>query len=319
MARYLSTMTSTSRIRTLRRSFVAVAVGAALFGTGIGGFNLASATVSSGDRPVFVPVNPCRLTDTRPSQAVGPRATPLGADETLTVTARGSNGECTGASAIPVDAVALSLNVTATNPTANTFLTLWGDGDDPGTSNLNPGPGQRPAPNAVVTPISGNGTFNVRNNLGSVNVIIDVNGYYVPHDHDDRYARIEALDDYATLDDLDGLASAADVPFVASGAVDMTTPSVTTLNAPAGVTAAVTSAGEGLYSLQLSGLANEIDGITQVTGVTNSIDGVRACSLDSSASTATTFTVAISCYGRDGNPSTDVVLRDASFHFVITG
>ena len=310
---------------------IGLAATLALGAVGLGGYNLASADVSSGDRPVFIPINPCRLTDTRPGDAVGPRTSPLGAGETITVAARGQNGECTGASAIPVDAVSLSLNVTATNPTSNTFITIWGDGADPGTSNLNPGVGLRPAPNAVTTPLSDTGTFNVRNNRGSVNVIIDVNGYFVPHDHDDRYAlaadlgdyALESdLDDYALTTDLDDFVTAADVPFVASGAVEVFAPnaSVTTLNAPAGVTAAVSRNGVGSYTVTLNGLPAAITGIVQVTPFTDLAEGVRACSLDgTSAFTASTFAVDIQCFGRDGSPAIDVIEHDASFHFLITG
>jgi hypothetical protein len=279
------------------------------------------------------------LTDTRPGQAVGPRTAPLGADETITVTASGANGECTGASAIPADAVSLSLNVTATGPTTSTFLTFWGDGEDPGTSNLNPAPGQPPTPNAVLTPLSDSGSFNVRNNRGSVNIIVDVNGYYVPHDHDDRYplitdlddyatltdlddyATVTDLDDYATLTDLDDYAALDDLPFMAGGAVEVVAPNatITTLNAPTGVSATVTREGVGDYTVELTGLTAAIDGVAQVTGFTNPILGVHACSLGAAAATTSTFTLSIQCIGRDMNPSTDVIPSDTSFHFLVTG
>lgn len=163
---------------------VAVTVGA----VGGVGLNRASADVSSGDRPVFVPVEPCRLADTRGgANNVGPRSAALTPAETLAITAHGANGKCTGAASIPTDAVALSLNVTALAATELTFLTFWGDGTNPGTANLNPAPGQPPIPNAVNTPLSAAGTFNVFNATGMVDVVIDVNGYYAHHDHDDRY------------------------------------------------------------------------------------------------------------------------------------
>jgi hypothetical protein len=165
---------------------VAVTVGAA----GVGGYSLVNADVSTGDRPVFVPTTPCRLADTRTApNTVGPKSSPLGVAEIATITAHGSNGECTGAAAIPSDAVALALNVTALGATEQTFLTFWGDGDNPGTANLNPAPGQPPIPNAVNTPLSDAGTFNVFNEKGNVNIVIDVNGYYAHHDHDDRYEK----------------------------------------------------------------------------------------------------------------------------------
>ena len=57
----------------------------------------------------------------------------------------------------------------------------------PVTSSLNPAPGQTPTPNAVTTPISPTGQFNVFNSAGTVGLLIDVVGYYVDHNHDDRY------------------------------------------------------------------------------------------------------------------------------------
>ena len=49
----------------------------------IGGVGLAQA---AGDRTasVFTPIEPCRLVDTRAATNVGPRSTPLGANETVT-------------------------------------------------------------------------------------------------------------------------------------------------------------------------------------------------------------------------------------------
>ncbi len=179
--------TTNSSIR-VRWAAIGAAVAVSLGAAGVGLHNVASADVSSGDRPIFVSITPCRLTDTRPApNTVGPRSGGLAAAETLTITARGENGRCTGTSMIPADAVALSLNVTALGATQQTFLALWGDGANPGTANLNPAPDQPPTPNAVNTPLSAAGTFNVFNERGNVNVVIDVNGYYASHNHDDRY------------------------------------------------------------------------------------------------------------------------------------
>jgi hypothetical protein len=165
------------------------AIGAAVAITlGAGGIGIVSATVSSGERAVFIAITPCRLADTRPDFQVGPKSTPLGAEATHTVSAHGTNGECTG---IPTDAVALSLNVTALDATAPTFLTIWATGATrPNSSSLNPSPGAPPIPNAVTTELSNSGQFDIFNKQGTVNVIVDINGYYADHNHDDRYVRI---------------------------------------------------------------------------------------------------------------------------------
>ena len=55
--------------------------------------------------PVFMSINPCRLVDTRSAAPVGPKTSPMGPAEIHTVTARGANGECTGPSSIPSNAI----------------------------------------------------------------------------------------------------------------------------------------------------------------------------------------------------------------------
>lgn len=152
----------------------------------------------------FVPVTACRLADTRPADQVGPNTT-LGSGTTKVFQATGSNGECV----IPTDAVGLSLNVTAVGATSQTFVTVWDDGDRPLASALNPSPGQPPVPNAVTTPLSGTGAFRVYNDQGSLNLIVDINGYYTKDSLQGLDARLSALETTGTpqavLDRLDAL------------------------------------------------------------------------------------------------------------------
>lgn len=126
----------------------------------------------------LVPIAPCRLADTRPGEGrVGTTGT-LSAKDTTTFQATGaSNGECTD---IPAEAVGVSLNVTALRATERTFITIWPSGELPNASSLNPDVGQPPAPNAVTTKLSDSGSFQVYNDVGSVDLIIDINGYLVP-------------------------------------------------------------------------------------------------------------------------------------------
>jgi hypothetical protein len=164
------------------------AIGAAVAVTlGAGGLGV-GATLSSGERTAYVAINPCRLADTRPEVGtnVGSRSTPLGADDTFVLTGTGEQGNCH--SAVPATATALSLNVTAVGPTSPTFLTLYPTGaEQPTTSNLNPVPGAPPTPNAVTVDLNDGGQFSVFNKFGTVDVIVDVVGFYEAHDHDDRY------------------------------------------------------------------------------------------------------------------------------------
>ena len=54
-------------------------------------------------------------------------------------------------------------------------------------------PGQPPAPNAVTTGLDPAGMFTMYNAFGTVDVIVDVNGYYEDHNHDDRYVQLDSM------------------------------------------------------------------------------------------------------------------------------
>ena len=163
------------------------AIGAAVAVTlGAGGIGLVSATSPAG-AVTFVPITPCRLFDTRPQFQVGDRATPLGAGEVHTLTATGDNGNCVG---IPATATAVSMNLTSTDATAPTFLTVWAaSAPQPTTSSMNPIPGSPATPNGVISALDDDGEFSIFNLAGSVHVFADINGYYTDHHHDDRYAQ----------------------------------------------------------------------------------------------------------------------------------
>jgi len=138
----------------------------------------------------FVAITPCRLADTRPAPDRVGTAGSLGIDDTQTFAVHGSNGECT----IPTDAVAVSLNVTAVGASEESFLTLWPGGAQPLVSSLNPAPGEPPTPNAVTVSLSAAGGFDLYNFVGTVNVVIDVNGYHTRASLVDIDARLAALE-----------------------------------------------------------------------------------------------------------------------------
>ena len=144
-----------------------------------------SATLDGGERAVFVPIAPCRLLDTRPAaDNVGPRSTPLGPGDVHVSPVRGTNGNCT----IPTDAVGVAMNVAIVNPSAASFLTVYpADAARPLAANLNWVAGQDPTPNAVVADLSADGRIAFYNLAGTVDLAVDVNGYFVDHTHDDRY------------------------------------------------------------------------------------------------------------------------------------
>jgi hypothetical protein len=122
---------------------------------------------ATGDE--YVATGPSRFVDSR----IG-KGGPLGAfgpGETRNVTIRGVSG-------VPVDATAVVANVTAVSASASTYLTVWPSGQPtPLASNLNVPPGDT-RPNLVVAKIGSDGKISVRNNLGTVQVVVDVVGYY---------------------------------------------------------------------------------------------------------------------------------------------
>ena len=71
-------------------------------------------------------------------------------------------------------------NVTAISPDAESFLTVWGDGDRPETSNLNLTPGRTTA-GLVVLPHMGS-TFSVYNHAGYVDLAVDFLGAVLPEE-----------------------------------------------------------------------------------------------------------------------------------------
>jgi len=161
------------------------AIGAAVAITlGGGGLWIAEAAGDS-DPSTFRSITPCRLADFRPSDNVGPKVSPLGPGETYTVDATGPSGNC----ALPASATAIVANVTAVGATQPTFVTLFpADATRPLSANLNPAPGEPPTPNLVTVGLDTDGEFSMFNRNGSVDLVIDVMGYYEVANFDDRYA-----------------------------------------------------------------------------------------------------------------------------------
>ena len=275
---------------------------------GAGGIGMVSATVTSGDRTVYVPITPCRIADTRPAYAVGSKTSPLGPAETYTINARGPQGQCN----LPSDAVGLALNVTAANATIASFLTFWGDGAQPNAANLNPQPGQPPTPNAVTTDLTDAGTFKVFNNKGTVDIIIDVNGYYADHNHDDRYYTKEQVYTRAQVDEL--LRGAPLGRVMARGVVFGNNPPNFSSDTFAldGLTLNISEIAAGRYQLQMSG-----GGLTDFATVQvlpfDFGGGRRTCSLATTSLSGGDYDASVNCYDAAG------ALTRTSFEFLIVG
>jgi hypothetical protein len=124
----------------------------------------------------FVPLTPVRIVDTRYGN--GGRFAPLGAAGTMTVTGSGIFD-------VPYPAAALMVGVVPV-PSASTpddFLTIYPSGARPNTSSVNFS-GGRLVPNGVImnlatAPSNGPETSQVYNAAGSVDVVLDLLGYFL--------------------------------------------------------------------------------------------------------------------------------------------
>ena len=120
----------------------------------------------------LTPLTPKRIIDSRPSTQVGPYSTKWGPGMARDVTVTG------GATTVPNGADSVVLNVTVTGGTTGSFLTIWPDGEaQPTASSINFNAGQT-IPNAVTTKVGAGGDIRIFNGAGSVNVIVDVVGYF---------------------------------------------------------------------------------------------------------------------------------------------
>jgi hypothetical protein len=147
-----------------------------------GGFGIAHAGGStpspSNVASSFTPITPCRVIDTRTGAPIGPHVGPFTAGETATLTMAGTNGNCT----IPNTATAIAANVTVLDGTVTSYLTMWPAdvATPPNASTNNWTGGSAPLPNQIDVKLSPIGQIKVRNDAGTVNVLIDIVGYYDP-------------------------------------------------------------------------------------------------------------------------------------------
>jgi hypothetical protein len=122
---------------------------------------------------VYFPTSPARILDSRDGTGVpGGNVGQLGSGHTLDL-------QVTGAGGVPANATAVVLNVTAADsPGPDSYLTVYPTGTSkPLASNLNFVAGQT-IPNLVIARIGAGGKVSLYNNVGSTNVIADVQGYF---------------------------------------------------------------------------------------------------------------------------------------------
>ncbi|MBJ7608074.1 MAG: hypothetical protein JF887_01400 [Candidatus Dormibacteraeota bacterium] len=122
---------------------------------------------------VYTPTAPFRLADTRAGSGRQLQGQSLGQGQSVNVQLVGVDG-------VPANATAAVLNVTTTNTSSGSYLTAYPGGTNPPlASNLNFTAGQTVA-NLVTVPIGANGGVGIFNQAGSADVIVDLEGYFVP-------------------------------------------------------------------------------------------------------------------------------------------
>ena len=138
-----------------------------------------SSFTATPDGSEFVAVDPVRIADTR--TGLGGHSGALGAGATMDLPVVGADVSGTGL-AVPANATAVVLNVTVTNPTTTSYLSVYpgpASSAPPLVSNLNYTAGFVVA-NAVTVQVPAGGDVVLRNAVGSTHVIVDIAGYYVP-------------------------------------------------------------------------------------------------------------------------------------------
>ena len=147
---------------------------------------ISTASDSSSRSLLYGPVTPYRAYDTR---SAGRH--PVGPGQTIQVRLM-TPGQ-----------YALTINLTATNPTAAGYLTAWPDGSPrPTVSNLNFVAGETIANRATVA-AGNNGVVDIYNAAGTVDVVVDGNGTFIDSSMG-TYASFQGIPPVRILDTRDG-------------------------------------------------------------------------------------------------------------------
>jgi hypothetical protein len=115
----------------------------------------------------FTAVGPIRLVDTRDGGAAAP-----GAGAVVVVPVRSMPG-------VPVDAIAASITIVATEARGPGFVTVWGDGAQPDTSALNVDRAAQTRANFAITPIGADGNIRLYTQAGT-HLVVDLTGVFRP-------------------------------------------------------------------------------------------------------------------------------------------
>jgi uncharacterized protein (DUF1501 family) len=126
---------------------------------------------TTGSTVGMQPLPLARLLDTR--DGTGGVLGALGPGQTADIQVIGAGG-------VPAGVTAVALNVTAVEPSAGSYLSIWPTGQPrPLASSVNMMPGQTVA-NMVLAQVGANGKVSVFNNSGSAHVVVDVLSAFTP-------------------------------------------------------------------------------------------------------------------------------------------
>ena len=155
-----------------------------------------SPSATPGAAGLYDPLVPARLLDTRDGTGAARGAVNGGYSVNLQVTGRGG---------VPATGVAaVVLNVTATDVSLPTYVTVWPEGTGrPLSSNLNPAAGQTVA-NRVIVRVGTGGRVDLFNAAGAANLVADVNGWYSDGSVAGTGSTFVGMSPYRILDTRDG-------------------------------------------------------------------------------------------------------------------
>ena len=175
----------------------------------------------------YHPTAPSRILDTRSGVGIGGTPNAIGPAGVIDL-------QVTGAAGVPAGAKAVALNVTATNASGPSHLTVWPKGSvQPDASNLNFSSGVS-VPNLVIAQLGTDGKVSIRNNQGTVHVVADVQGWY--SNTGDPGSRYVPIDPQRILDTREGL-GAPQAQVGADGVIELAVTGVA--NVPANAAAVV--------------------------------------------------------------------------------
>jgi hypothetical protein len=120
----------------------------------------------------FHGMTPSRILDTRTGAGQNGSTAPVPQGGTLSLNVTAPGG-------VPANATGVVMNVTATQPTANTFVTVYpGDAAFPLASNIDVSAPGTTVPNLVIVRVPASGIVKLFNNAGTVHLLADIVGWY---------------------------------------------------------------------------------------------------------------------------------------------